>query len=257
MGAAELGVLAALGLTEVSVIRRVKVAIFSTGDELRLSGQPLGPGCVYDSNRLTLQAMLTQAGAEVLDLGVLPDDPAAIETALRQVMHQVDMMITSGGMAGGAADFTAQVMQKLGQMQFWSVAMRPGRPLAFGQIFRPQSLDTTTVFGLPGNPVAMMISFYLFVRPALQCLSGATIEMPPTIKAIARHAISKKIGRTEFQRGFYSFDDGVLQVSSTGEQGSNMLSSMVRANCLIMLAPELGDIAAGETVGILLFQGLI
>lgn len=257
LGAAELGVLAALGMTEVSVIRRVRVAIFSTGDELCLPGQTLGPGCVYDSNRLTLQALLTRAGADVLDLGVLPDDPAAIETALQQIMHQVDMMITSGGMAGGAADFTAQVMQKLGQMQFWSVAMRPGRPLAFGQIIQPQSGNSTTVFGLPGNPVAMMISFYLFVRPALQRLSGATVEMTPAVKAVARQAISKKVGRTEFQRGCYSFDDGVLVVSSTGEQGSNMLSSMVQANCLIMLAPELGDIAAGDTVGILLFQGLI
>lgn len=257
LGAAELGVLGALGLDEVTVVRRPRVAIFSTGDELRLPGQPLLPGCVYDSNRITLQTLLIQAGADVLDLGILPDDPAAIETALRQVMHQVDMIITSGGMAGGAADFTAQVMRKLGQMQFWSVAMRPGRPLAFGQIAQPSSEENTTVFGLPGNPVAMMISFYLFVRPALQHLSGAAVAMLPIVKAITRHAIAKKVGRTEFQRGIYSIEDGVPQVSSTGEQGSNMLSSMVQANCLLMLPPEQGDIVAGDAVGILLFQGFM
>ena len=256
LGAPELGVLAALGLAEVNVVRRARVAIFSTGDELRLPGQPLLHGCVYDSNRIALQTMLTQAGADVLDLGVLPDDPVVIEAALNQVMHQTDMIITSGGMAGGAADFTAQVMQKLGKMQFWSVAMRPGRPLAFGQITHPYANETTTVFGLPGNPVAMMISFYLFVRPALQRISGAAVGMTPTIKAIAQQGIAKKVGRTEFQRGIYSLEDGVLHVSSTGEQGSNRLSSMVQANCLMMLMPEQGDVIAGDAVSILLFQGL-
>lgn len=257
LGSAELGVLAALGLAEVSVFRRPQVAIFSTGDELRLAGQVLQDGCVYDSNRIALQTMLVQAGADVLDLGILADDPTAIESALNRVMHQVDMIITSGGMASGAADFTAQILQKLGQIQFWSVAMRPGRPLAFGQIARPQSDQSTAIFGLPGNPVAMMISFYLFVRPALQRISGAAVRMTPTVKAIASHAMAKKIGRTEFQRGHCSLEDGILQVSSTGQQGSNMLSSMVQANCLIMLTPEQGDIAAGGAVGILLFQGLL
>jgi len=257
LGPAELGLLASLGLSTVPVQRKLRVAIFSTGDELRNVGQTLDSGSVYDSNRVTLQALLTQFGAEVLDLGVIPDDEAAMEAALKQSANQVDVIITSGGVAAGAADFTKKVMEKLGRMNFWSVKMRPGRPLAFGSIAKNHATEKTYVFGLPGNPVAMMVSFYFFVRPALQLLSGSHIVMPPTIRATATQAIEKKVGRTEFQRGIHRLDErGNSQVSITGEQGSAMLSSMALANCFIILEPEQENICAGDTVKIMLFDGL-
>jgi len=258
LGPAELGLLASLGLSTVSVQRKLRVAIFSTGDELRSLDQPLDNGCVYDSNRVALHAMLNQFGAEVSDLGVLLDDPESIGTALKNVVNQVDVIITSGGISAGAADFTRQVMQQLGQMNFWSINMRPGRPLAFGSINKNQLSDRTYVFGLPGNPVAMMVSFYFFVRPALQLLSGSSVSMPPTINAKSNHAIAKKSGRTEFQRGICAVDSaGDLRVSVTGEQGSAMLSSMTRANCLIVLSAEQESIVADDKVQVMLFEGLM
>lgn len=262
LGPAELGLLASLGISAISVQRQLRVAIFSTGDELRGPGQSLqalNGGGIYDSNRVTLHAMLTRFGADVLDLGVLADEPAIIETALKNSVDQVDVIITSGGISAGAADFTKQVMQQLGQMNFWSINMRPGRPLAFGSINKNGSDCPTYVFGLPGNPVAMMVSFYFFVRPALQLLSGSGVSMPPTAIAISTQAIAKKSGRTEFQRGVCTVDtngSGALQVSSTGEQGSAMLSSMTRANCLIILGPEQENIVAGDKVKVMLFEGL-
>jgi molybdopterin molybdotransferase len=258
LGPAELGLLASLGLSTISVQRQLRIAIFSTGDELRSIDQTLDSGSVYDSNRVTLHAMLSQFGAEVLDLGVLADNPTTIETALKNIVDKADVIITSGGISAGAADFTKQVMQQLGHMNFWAINMRPGRPLAFGIINKNQLSDPTYVFGLPGNPVAMMVSFYFFVRPALQLLSGSNISMTPTINAISTEAIVKKAGRTEFQRGICAVDAmGELRVGITGEQGSAMLSSMTRANCLIVLNPEQGNIVAGDKVQVMLFDGLI
>ncbi|MET3107185.1 molybdopterin molybdotransferase [Oxalobacteraceae bacterium GrIS 2.11] len=253
LGPVELGLLASIGVTTISVKRKVQVAIFSTGDELITAGEQLSAATVYDSNRVTLRALLIQCGAEVLDLGVLEDNPATIEAALRDAANRTDLIITSGGVAGGAADFTKQVMRQLGQINFWSVNMRPGRPLAFGAIDKNNQHEKTYLFGLPGNPVAMMISFHLFVRPALQLLSGSQINEPLQIKAITNGAIYKKSGRTEFQRGIVKIDvDGTLRVTVFSEQGSAMLSSMMRANCLVVLSEEQENIAAGDTVKIIL-----
>jgi len=256
LGPAELGLLAALGITDVTVQRPLRVAIFSTGDELRLPGQQLDNGLVYDSNRVALHAMLQKFGAKVIDLGILSDNAAEIESAISNIVPQADVVITSGGVSNGEADFTRRVLQEMGQIDYWSVNMRPGRPLAFGQIYKDQ--HRSYVFGLPGNPVAMMIGFYLFVRPALQLLSGSPVSMAPAVKAISNMDIPKKVGRTEFQRGICKINsNGNLHVSPTGEQSSGMLSSMTEANCLIMLSPEQEDILAGDTVRVLIFEGLI
>ena len=257
IGPAELGIFASLGFASIPVHRKLRVAIFSTGDELRSADRPLDTGCVYDSNRITLNALLRRFGADVVDLGVLADSEDAIELALKNCSNQVDVIITSGGVSTGAADFTKQVLQKLGQMNFWSIDMRPGRPLAFGRIAINDQIESTYVFGLPGNPVAMMISYYFFVRPALQQLAGAELSMPPLIEAIATESISKKAGRTEFQRGIFGLNThGQLSVSITGAQGSSMLSSMARANCLVVLPPEQDKVNAGERIKILLLGGL-
>lgn len=256
LGAAELGLLAAFGLTRVSVSRRLRVAIFSTGDELRSGGQPLNPGGIYDSNRVALAAMLTRYGAQVLDLGILQDDPAMIELALQHAAGEVDVIVTSGGVSAGAADYVRQVLAQRGSVQFWRVDMRPGRPLAFGHVSDKDR--KVWVFGLPGNPVAMMVGFYFFLRPALQRLSGERIEPPLVMKAVASQAMSKKVGRTEFQRGTCRMSpSGNVVVSVTGDQGSAMMSSMTRANCLIMLTPDQADIDAGEIVSVLPFEGLL
>jgi len=258
LGPAELGLLSSLGITEIDVQRPLRVAIFSTGDELQLPGQPLASGAIYDSNRVTLRAMLMRFGAQVTDLGIVKDDPAVIEAALRSIAPEVDAIITSGGVAAGAADFTRQIIQQLGQLQSWHVNMRPGRPLAFGKLNKVALAANTCIFGLPGNPVAMMVSFYLFVRPALQLLSGSPVSMTLPVKAISARPIAKKAGRTEFQRGTCRLSPkGNLRVYVNSQQGSGMLSSMTEANCLVMLSAEQENIAAGDTVKVLLFDGLI
>ncbi|MCD6026352.1 MAG: molybdopterin molybdenumtransferase MoeA, partial [Solimicrobium sp.] len=241
LGPAELGVLASLGISEVNVHRRLRIALFSTGDELRSVKKTTDNGCIYDSNRITLSGMLTRAGMEVIDLGIFSDDPTALKAALQKTYQQVDAIITSGGIADGSADYTKQVMQEFADMTFMSINMRPGRPFAFGKI--AQSTKNTYLFGLPGNPVAAMISFYFLVRPALHLLNGAQVATPLQIDATATQAIHKKIGRTEFQRGICNLSaQGKLQVSTTGGQGSGIISSMAQANCLIVLNPEQGDI---------------
>ncbi len=237
LGAAELGLLASFGTAAINVQRRLRVAIFSSGDELRNPDQALDDGGIYDSNRIALRGMLHKFGAQVADLGILKDDPAAIDLALRHAAGQVDAIITSGAMSTGAADYLRQVLEKIGTMQFWNVNMRPGRPFAFGHL--TQHGRSTYLFGLPGNPVAMMVGFYFFVRPALQKINGAQLDVPLSINAVATHAMAKKVGRTEFQRGICKVNaSGNLVVCASGEQGSAMISSMTRANCLIMLAPE-------------------
>ena len=253
---AELGLLASLGITEVAVTRRPRVAFFSTGDELRPAGQPLAAGCVYDSNRYTLFGMLSKLGCEAIDLGIVPDQPHALEAALRQACAHADVVITSGGMAAGAADHTRPVTAALGDVRFWSLAMRPGRPLAFGKI----SADghAALLFGLPGNPVAVMVSFYFFVREALLRLMGAAAAPPPLLRVASRDVLRKRPGRTEYQRGIVSpAGDGRQQVHLTGAQGSGILSSMSEANCIIILPEAQGDVAAGALVDVVLFDGLI
>jgi molybdopterin molybdotransferase len=259
--ASDLGLIASLGIAEVPVRRRLRVAFFSTGDELRSLGEPLEPGCVYDSNRHTLFAMLRRMNIDTLDLGVVRDRAAALEAALRSAAASADVVLTSGGVSVGEADFTKQLVQTFGDVAFWSLAMRPGRPLAFGRVWsgdRPGLGLPALFFGLPGNPVAVMVTFYQIVREALLLMAGATPRPLPVIHATSRVALGKRAGRTEFQRGVAEQDaHGHWHVSPTGSQSSGVLSSMSEANCFIVLSHDEGDIDVGERVSIMLFDGLI
>jgi molybdopterin molybdotransferase len=252
---ADLGLLASLAVAEVPVQRRLRVAFFSTGDELRSIGQPLDEGCVYDSNRYTIYGMLQRLGCDVIDMGIVRDDPQALEDALRSACENADAIITSGGVSVGAADYTKQVMAKLGDVTFWKIGMRPGRPLAFGRI--SSNGHSAFLFGLPGNPVAVMVSFYFFARDALLRMMGADAPLA-LVKARSVGAIRKKPGRTEYQRGILSRgEDGMPQVGITGSQGSGILRSMSEANCMVVLHDEQGSVAAGDLVDVLLFEGLV
>jgi len=252
---ADLGLVASLGIANIAVTRKLRVAFFSTGDELRSLGECLDEGCVYDSNRYTLFGMLARLGCEVIDMGIVRDDPIALETALREACKNADAIITSGGVSEGAADYTRDIMAVLGEVDFWKLAMRPGRPLAFGKVQADD--DSAWLFGLPGNPVAVMVSFYMFARPALLRMMGAT-AMQPAVKARAAEAIRKRPGRTEYQRGIVSTGaDGEAQVRLTGAQGSGILSSMTEANCIVVLHHEQANVAAGQMVDVLLFDGLV
>ncbi len=249
---ADLGILASLGIGEVPVRRRIRVAFFSTGDELRSLGEPLAEGEVYDSNRYSLHGMLRRAGAELLDLGVVRDDPNALRAAFEQAAATADLVITSGGVSVGEADYTKAILEELGEMNFWKIAMKPGRPLAFGR------LGQATFFGLPGNPVAVMVTFYQFVLPALHYLAAGRPWRPLVLAATSRSDLRKKPGRHEFLRGRYEVEaDGTLSVESVGHQGSGILTSMSRANCFILLDEERGSVAAGETVPIQPFEAFV
>jgi molybdopterin molybdotransferase len=255
IGPAELGLLASLGITRVEVQRRLKVAYFSTGDEVRSLGQTLDEGCIYDSNRYTVYGMLSRLDCDIIDIGVIEDNPLALEQALRAACLQADAIITSGGVSVGAADYTKQVMTQLGQVDFWTIAMRPGRPMAFGKIHVDDK--SAYLFGLPGNPVAVMVTFHFFVKQALQHLIGEDPKQPLLIPAISYNAIRKRQGRTEYQRGIAQRNSqGQLEVVVTGSQGSGVLRSMSEANCMIILKDEQGNIEAGSFVNILLFDGL-
>ena len=253
---ADLGLLASLGQAEVPVFRRLRVAFFSTGDELRSIGQPLDAGCVYDSNRYTIWGMLTRLGVDLIDLGVVPDQPAALAAAFSQAAASADAVITSGGVSVGEADHTRQVMRELGEVLFWTIAMRPGRPMAIGRIGSPG--HQAILFGLPGNPVAVMVTFYAFVRDALLAMSGATPQALPPLRAISVAPLRKKPGRTEYQRGIVSqAPDGRWQVRITGAQGSGILRSMSQANGMVVLHHGQGDVAAGDLVDVMPFNGLV
>ncbi len=249
---AELGVLASLGIPEVRVYRRLRVAFFSTGDELRSLGEPLEAGQIYDSNRYTLHGMLTRLGVELLDLGVIRDDREAIRQAFRDAAAQADVVITSGGVSVGEADFVKQTLDELGQVDFWKIAMKPGKPLAFGK------LGAALFFGLPGNPVSVMATFYEFVQPALQIMQGMTAPLSLIVRVPCATTLKKQAGRLEYQRGILQADaNGVLTVSGSGRQGSHVLSSMSKANCFIILAAESTGVQAGELVEVQPFAGLI
>ncbi len=253
---ADLGLMASLGQAEVPVYRRLRVAFFSTGDELRSIGQPLDEGCVYDSNRYTIWGMLTRLGFEVLDLGVVRDEPEALRAAFTQAAACADAVITSGGVSVGEADHTKQVMKQLGEVLFWKIAMRPGRPMAIGRIGTGE--QQALLFGLPGNPVAVMVTFYAFVRDALLAMSGATPQSLPMLRAVSTEALRKKPGRTEYQRGIVSqAGDGRWQVRITGAQGSGILRSMSQANGMVVLHHGQGHVAAGDLVDVIPFNGLI
>lgn len=253
---ADLGLLASLGIAEVPVQRRLRVAFFSTGDELRSVGEVLDPGCVYDSNRYTLHGMLTRLGCDIIDMGVVKDNPSALEAAFRTACENADAIITSGGVSVGEADYTKQMMARLGDVTFWKIGMRPGRPMAFGKI--ESNGNSAYLFGLPGNPVAVMVTFYFFARDALLHMMGAAQQALPLMQARADSAIRKKPGRTEYQRGILSQDaDGTRRVRLTGAQGSGILRSMSEANCMVVLHHDQGNVNAGDPVDILLFDGLI
>jgi molybdopterin molybdotransferase len=273
---ADLGLLASLGQAEVPVFRRLRVAFFSTGDELRSIGETLDAGCVYDSNRYTIWAMLQRLGVDAVDLGVVRDDPPALAKAFTQAAACADAVITSGGVSVGEADHTKKIMAELGEVLFWRIAMRPGRPMAIGRIgTQPQAArrqghlaaagDQTDaaahqaiLFGLPGNPVAVMVTFYAFVREALLRMSGATPEPMPLLRAASVQPMRKKPGRTEYQRGIVTRGpDGQWQVRTTGAQGSGILRSMSQANGMVLLHHDQASVKAGEMVDVIPFDALV
>ncbi|MDP1565780.1 MAG: molybdopterin molybdotransferase MoeA [Polaromonas sp.] len=272
---ARLGLVASLGMKTVSTLRPLRVAYFSTGDEILSLGEPPREGAVYDSNRYTVFGMLKRLGCEVIDMGVVRDEPALLEAAFGSAAAQADAIITSGGVSVGEADYTKAMMKKLGDVAFWRVAMRPGRPMAVGRIAQaktvsspfPTSADSSQnhsnpngaiLFGLPGNPVAVMVTFLAFVRPALLQMMGSTAAAPPLLKARSLEAMRKKPGRTEYQRGTVSSAaDGSLEVKTTGNQGSGVLSSMAQANGLIVLHHSQGNVATGDEVDVMMFDGCI
>ncbi len=250
----DLGVAASLGRAELTVKRRLRVAFFSTGDELRSVGEPLDEGCVYDSNRYTIWGMLQRLGfVEVMDMGVVRDNAASLEAAFREASACADAIITSGGVSVGEADHTKQVMAALGDVVFWRIAMRPGRPMAIGRI-----QDGAILFGLPGNPVAVMVTFYAFVRQALMQMAGIQGQPLTMLRARCLTALRKKPGRTEYQRGIVTRgSDGQWEVRITGAQGSGILSSMSVANGLVVLPHESGNVAEGDVVDVWPFEGLV
>ncbi|MEI8362077.1 MAG: gephyrin-like molybdotransferase Glp [Betaproteobacteria bacterium] len=258
MRAADLGLIASLGIAEVLVCRKLKVAFFSTGDELAGVGDVLKTGQVYDSNRYTLYGMLSRMGVEIIDMGAIADAPALLESTLLAAASQADVVITSGGVSVGEADYMKLLLAKHGQVMFWKIAMKPGRPLAYGKI---QTGDNKAAhyFGLPGNPVAVMVTFYQFVREALLVLMGQANPPPlPMFKVECTEKIKKMTGRTEFQRGvLFADSDGTWKVKPTGSQGSAILSSMSLANCFIVLDESVGNLDAGSLVTIQLLDGIV
>ncbi|MDP2417307.1 MAG: molybdopterin-binding protein, partial [Hydrogenophaga sp.] len=256
LGPAALGLIASLGLPSVKVVRRIKVAYFSTGDEILSLGEAPREGAVYDSNRYTVFGLLTRLGVEVIDMGVVGDEPALLEAAFREAVACADAIITSGGVSMGEADHTKAMMKQLGDVAFWRIAMRPGRPMAVGRII--EQGRSAVLFGLPGNPVAVMVTFLAFVRPALLRLMGSTAAEPVLLKAHSGEALRKKPGRTEYQRGIVTRDaHGALHVRTTGNQGSGVLRSMVEANGLIVLHHGQGNVAVGDVVDVMMFDGVI
>ena len=244
------GLLASLGVPHVSVVRRLRVAYFSTGDEILSLGEAPREGAVYDSNRYTVHGMLQALGCEMIDMGVVKDDPELLEQAFNKAAEQADAIITSGGVSVGEADFTKAMMKKLGDVVFWKIAMRPGRPMAVGRIQKGQR--SAVLFGLPGNPVAVMVTFLAFVKPALLKMMGSTATPLPMLRAKTKEVLRKKPGRTEYQRGIVSRNaQGELQVITTGNQGSGVLSSMVQANGLIVLSHQQGTAQLGDWVDVL------
>ncbi len=253
MRPADLGLLASLGIASIKAYRKLKVAFFSTGDELVAIGKPLTTGQVYDSNRYTLFGMLSRLGVEITDLGAIADDPAVLEKTLLHAAEQADVVITSGGVSVGEADYMKQLLSRHGQVMFWKIAMKPGRPLAYGKVGKAH------YFGLPGNPVAVMVTFYQFVRDALLSLMGKAATPPlPMFKVECTAPIKKLSGRTEFQRGILFTDEhGIWKVKPTGAQGSAILSSMSLANCFIVLDESVGNLEAGALVQVQLLDGII
>jgi len=248
---ADIGLLASLGLPKIPVIRKLKVAFFSTGDELRSIGEKLIDGEVYDSNRYTLHAMLSRLNVEIIDMGVIKDNKKLLSNAFNEAEEKADLLITSGGVSVGEADYVKDVLENKGNINFWKVAIKPGRPLTFG------NLGNTIFFGLPGNPVSVMVTFYQFVQPAIKKLSGDISNLPLTLKVLSTSKLKKKPGRVEFQRGIIEKDNNKITVRKTGSQGSGILSSMSDANCFIVLPLDSEGVEPGDLVDVQIFNGLI
>ena len=249
---ADLGLIASLGIAELTVKRKIRVAFFSTGDELRSLGEKLEAGQIYDSNRYTLHGMLSHLNVDIIDMGVVPDQKEALREALQQASKQADIVLTTGGVSVGDADYVKEMLIELGHVDFWKIAMKPGRPLAFGTI------NDALFFGLPGNPVSVMVTFYQFALPALQQLSGQNMPMQQRLQVNCVSAIRKRAGRFEFQRGIlFQNDQGITQVKTTGEQGSGILRSMSIANCFILLEEQCDGIEPNTIVTVQPFSGLI
>jgi len=249
---AELGVLASLGVAEITVYKKSRVAFFSTGDELRNVDEPLDEGQIYDSNRYTIFGMLRNLGVELIDMGIIPDDRQAIENAFIQASEQADAVITSGGVSVGEADFVKETLDKLGKVDFWKIAMKPGKPLAFGFV------NDAVFFGLPGNPVSVMATFYQFVLPTLKTMMGLNVTQAPVVKVACKSNLRKTPGRTDFQRGILQTNEqGELVVESIGMQASHVLSGMSKANCFIILPQDWGNVEAGTLVDVQPFRGLM
>jgi molybdopterin molybdotransferase len=246
---ADLGVLASLGLTQLQVKRKPVVAFFSTGDELVSVGTPLEPGKIYDSNRYSLYGMLAGMAVDTIDLGVVRDDLDSMREVLTMASTRADLIISTGGVSVGEADFIKPALADLGTTEFWKIAIKPGRPLTFGQI------NASIFMGLPGNPVAVMVTFSQFVVPAIEALAGASPRPPALFRARAVDKIRKRPGRYEFQRGIATLDDNnEWQVTKTGRQGSGILTSMSRANCFIVLPDDNAGVEAGDEVNIQFFD---
>lgn len=248
----ELGLAASLGQQTLSVYRRLKVAVFSTGNEVTAQGEPLADNCIYDTNRFTLQGLLQRLDCEVIDLGIIEDTQLAMEQALLSAADKADLVISSGGVSMGEADFIKQALEGVGSINFWRIAMRPGRPLAFG------TLGSTPFFGLPGNPVAVMVTFTQFVQPALRKMAGEINWQPRRMMAIAETAVKSRLQRTDYSRGIYRINEtGQLVVRSTGSQGSGILTSMVRANCFIEIGDDISGVDVGDQILIQPFSDLL
>jgi molybdopterin molybdotransferase len=258
----DLGLAASLGFDSLTVRRPLRVALISTGDELRNPGEALPEGCIYDSNRASLHGALARLGMEVVDFGLVPDQPQALEEAFTRAAATCDAVVTSGGVSVGEADFTRQLLERLGEVAFWKVAMRPGRPFAFGPLRRTGETTPAWLFALPGNPVAALVTFYAFVREALLALAGAPGVRPQALRVRSAEAIRKRPGRTEFQRAIVRCEsDGPLAgewtARITGSQGAGILRSLSEANALLVLGHDQGSVAAGEPVEVWLFDGLV
>jgi len=246
---ADLGVLASLGINEIKVVRKPRVSFFSTGDELKSIGQTLKKGEIYDSNRYSLYGLLSDCDVDIIDMGAVKDEPDTIRQTLLSAAACSDVILTSGGVSVGEADYIKGILQEIGSMDIWKIAMKPGRPLTFGQI------NNSMFFGLPGNPVAVMVTFYQFVKPALNKIKGMSFKPPLSLKAESLCSIRKNPGRREFQRAIASTDEnGNLQVTLTGKQGSGILTSMSQANCFIVLTEDRGSVAQGDLVDIQFFE---
>lgn len=260
LNVASLPLLASLGIVEVEVFKRTKVAILSTGDELVSVGKPLATGQIYDTNRFAVRLMLEKLNCEILDFGILPDDPTIFEETFVKAQQAADVLITSGGVSVGEADFTKDVLEKLGKIAFWKIAMKPGKPFAFG--FLGEGEKQTVFFGLPGNPVSALVTFYQLVQPALARLSGLNDDylanLTPKMTACAAINLKKAVGRQDFLRGFYFINEqGKLMVKTVGQQGSHIFSAFYESNCFIVLEAERGNVQAGEKVTIQPFNGLL